>query len=46
MTFWSVEQESLPSSARTFVERNVLPHLHRWEDERRDLAARLLGFSS
>ena len=33
VTFWSAEQEALRASARTFVEREVLPHLQRWEDE-------------
>jgi acyl-CoA dehydrogenase len=31
VSFWSVEQEALRSSARTFVEREVLPHLEQWE---------------
>jgi acyl-CoA dehydrogenase len=34
MTFWSEEQEALRDSARTFVEREVLPYLDRWEDEK------------
>jgi acyl-CoA dehydrogenase len=34
VTFWSPEQETLRDSARTFVRREVLPHLQRWEDER------------
>jgi acyl-CoA dehydrogenase len=33
MTFWSTEQEALRASARTFVEREVTPHLQGWEDE-------------
>ena len=33
MTFWSEEQEALRESARTFVQREVLPHLQQWEDE-------------
>jgi acyl-CoA dehydrogenase len=31
VTYWSEEQESLRASARTFVEREVVPHLERWE---------------
>ena len=31
---WSPEQEALRDSARTFVEREVLPHLQRWEEQR------------
>ena len=34
MTFWSDEQEGLRESARTFVRREVLPHLQQWEDEK------------
>lgn len=34
MTYWSEEQMSLRASARTFVEREVMPHLQSWEDER------------
>ena len=34
MTFWSHEQEALRESARTFVQREVLPHIQRWEDEK------------
>ncbi len=33
MSYWSEEQEALRASARTFVEREVLPHLQGWEDE-------------
>jgi len=33
VTFWSEEQEALRESARTFVQREVLPHLQQWEDE-------------
>ena len=33
MTFWSEEQEALRASGRRFVEREVMPHLQRWEDE-------------
>ena len=32
MSFWSPEQEALRTTGRTFVERNVLPHLAEWED--------------
>ena len=32
MSHWSAEQEALRSSARTFVEREVMPHLQEWED--------------
>ena len=34
MTFWSEEQEALRESARTFVQREVVPHLQQWEDEK------------
>ena len=34
MTFWSDEQEALRASARTFVEREILPHHQRWEDDK------------
>ena len=34
MSFWSDEQEGLRESARTFVTREVLPHLQQWEDEK------------
>ena len=50
MTFWSAEQEALRASARTFVEREVAPHLQQWEDARRaarascTLAAAKQGF--
>jgi len=29
---WTAEQEALRETARTFVEREVLPHLQEWED--------------
>jgi acyl-CoA dehydrogenase len=32
MSFWSSEQEALRASARTFVEREVVPRLQEWED--------------
>jgi acyl-CoA dehydrogenase len=32
VSYWSAEQEALRSSARTFVEREVVPHLQEWED--------------
>lgn len=32
MTYWSPEQEALRDTARTFVQREVLPHLARWEE--------------
>ncbi len=32
MTYWSAEQEALRASGRTFVEREVLPHLADWEE--------------
>ncbi len=32
MSYWSEEQEALRASARTFVEREVVPHLQGWED--------------
>src|SRR5688500_5681569 len=32
---WTAEQQALRASARTFVEREVLPHLQQWEDESR-----------
>jgi acyl-CoA dehydrogenase len=31
---WSPEQEALRDSARTFVQREVLPHLQEWEEAR------------
>ena len=31
MSVWTEEQEALRASARTFVEREVLPHLEAWE---------------
>ena len=34
MTFWSEEQVSLRVSARTFVEREILPHHQQWEDDK------------
>ena len=34
MTFWSTEQEALRVSARTFVEREILPHHQQWEDDK------------
>ncbi len=33
MSFLTAEQEALRESARTFVEREVAPHLQQWEDE-------------
>ncbi len=30
--YWSDEQEALRASARTFVQREVMPHLQGWED--------------
>lgn len=33
MSFWSEEQEALRDSARTFVRREVAPHLQEWEDQ-------------
>ncbi len=30
--YWTDEQEALRASARTFVEREVMPHLQGWED--------------
>ena len=56
MTFWSVRQEALPDSARTFVSGTEVERHYR--DARRlgigggvhevldDLAAKLLGFTS
>lgn len=32
VSYWSSEQEALRASARTFVEREVMPHLQDWED--------------
>jgi acyl-CoA dehydrogenase len=32
VSYWSSEQEALRASARTFVEREVMPHLQGWED--------------
>ncbi len=32
VSYWSDEQEALRASARTFVEREVMPHLQSWED--------------
>jgi acyl-CoA dehydrogenase len=32
VTYWSAEQEALRASGRTFVEREVLPHLADWEE--------------
>jgi acyl-CoA dehydrogenase len=32
VSYWSAEQEALRSTARTFVEREVMPHLQEWED--------------
>ena len=32
MSYWSPEQEALRATGRTFVEREVLPHLTRWEE--------------
>ncbi len=34
MSYWSDEQEALRASARTFVQREVLPHLEQWEADR------------
>jgi acyl-CoA dehydrogenase len=34
VTFWSKEQEAVRESARTFVQREVVPHLQQWEDEK------------
>ena len=34
MRYWSEEQEGLRATARTFVEREVLPHLQQWENDR------------
>ncbi len=31
-SFWTAEQEALRETARTFVEREVMPHLNEWED--------------
>jgi acyl-CoA dehydrogenase len=47
--FWSDEQEALRESARTFVQREVLPHLQQWEDDKElprslHLAAAKQGF--
>jgi acyl-CoA dehydrogenase len=33
MSFWSSEQEALRQTARTFAEREIVPHLQRWEGE-------------
>jgi acyl-CoA dehydrogenase len=33
VTFWSDDQVALRESARTFVQREVAPHLQSWEDE-------------
>ena len=32
MSYWSPEQEALRATGRTFVEREVLPHLAAWEE--------------
>jgi len=32
MSYWTPEQEALRETARTFVEREVMPHLNEWED--------------
>ena len=32
MSYWSPEQEALRATGRTFVEREVLPHLAMWEE--------------
>ena len=32
MTFLTEERRALQASTRTFVEREVLPHLQEWED--------------
>jgi acyl-CoA dehydrogenase len=53
VSYWSPEQEALRVSCRTFVEREVLPHLAEWEQAQelpRDLHAKaakqgLLGVS-
>jgi acyl-CoA dehydrogenase len=53
VSYWSAEQEALRASCRTFVEREVLPHLAEWEEGQelpRDLHAKaakqgLLGVS-
>jgi acyl-CoA dehydrogenase len=34
VTFWSEEQEALRESARTFVQREILPHHQQWEDDK------------
>ena len=34
MSNWSAEQEALRESARTFVQREIVPHHQRWEDEK------------
>ncbi len=31
MSFWTAEQEALRDSARTFTEREIVPHLPEWE---------------
>src|SRR5690606_12733992 len=31
--FWTEEQRALQESSRTFVEREILPHLAQWEDD-------------
>jgi acyl-CoA dehydrogenase len=33
VSFWSIEQEALRDSARTFVRREVVPYLQEWEDQ-------------
>jgi acyl-CoA dehydrogenase len=41
VTFWSEEQEALRESGRRFVEREVLPHLDRWEEQDKELPREL-----